>query len=140
MEELLLLRELIEQKAYEQALAVVDDLEEMSREDKYARIYSYAVILLVHLIKQEAEQRTTRPWDFWIFNSVKDIKRTNQRRKSGGDYADEEKLIEILEDAFDTALKKSALEAFGGIYTDEQLIEKIHQVTIKEKALSLIKG
>jgi hypothetical protein len=55
MEELLLLRELIEKQEYDQALEIVSQLEEMSREDKLAKIYSYAVILLLHLIKQEAE-------------------------------------------------------------------------------------
>jgi Domain of unknown function DUF29 len=138
MEELLLLRELIEQKEYDRALKVVDELEEMSREDKLGKIYSYAVILLIHLIKQDAERRTTRSWEFSIYNSSKEIKRVNKRKKSGGFYASEEELQEILTDAFDTALKKAALEAFEGIYTDIELKEKIEEDKIKLKALSLI--
>jgi hypothetical protein len=138
MEELLLLRELIEQKEYDQALKVVNELEEMSREDKLGKIYSYAVILLMHLIKQDAERRTTRSWEFSIYNSIKEIKRVNKRKKSGGFYASEEELQEILTDAFDTALKKAALEAFEGIYTDIELKEKIEEDKIKLKALSLI--
>ncbi|MHC5833794.1 MAG: DUF29 family protein, partial [Nostoc sp.] len=90
--------------------------EEMSREDKLNKIYSYAVILLLHLIKQEAEKRSTRSWEFSIYNASKEIKRVNKRRKSGGCYANEEELKEILTDAFDTALKKAALEALEGIY------------------------
>jgi Domain of unknown function DUF29 len=138
MEELLLLRELIEQKEYDRALEVVNELEEMSREDKLGKIYSYAVILLIHLIKQDAEMRTTRSWEFSIYNSIKEIKRVNKRKKSGGFYASEEELQEILTDAFDTALKKAALEAFEGIYTDIELKEKIEEDKIKLKALSLI--
>ncbi|MHC5722398.1 MAG: DUF29 family protein, partial [Nostoc sp.] len=61
-----------------------------------------------------------------------------KRRKSGGCYANEEELKEILTDAFDTALKKAALEAFEGIYTDNELKEKIEEDQIKSKALSLI--
>jgi hypothetical protein len=34
-------------------------MEEMSREDKVNKIYSCPEILLLHLIKQRAEQRTT---------------------------------------------------------------------------------
>ena len=138
MEELLLLRELIEQREYDQALQVVNELEEMSREDKLGKIYSYAIILLIHLIKQDAEKRITRSWEFSIYNSSKEIKRVNKRKKSGGVYASEEELQEILTDAFDTALKKAALEAFEGIYTDNELKEKIEEDKIKLKALSLI--
>jgi len=138
MEELLLLRQLIEEKQYEKALEVVDELEEMSREDKLNKIYSYAVILLLHLIKQEAEKRSTRSWEFSIYNASKEIKRVNKRRKSGGCYANAEELKEILTDAFDTALKKAALEALEGIYTDNELQEKIEEDQIKSKALSLI--
>ena len=138
MEELLLLRELIEQKEYDQALEVVSELEEMSREDKLNKIYSYAVILLIHLIRQDAEKRTTRSWDFSIYNSSKEIKRVNKRKRTGGVYASEEDLKEILTEAFDTAIKKAALEAFEGIYTDKELKEKIEEDKIKLKVLSLI--
>ncbi|MBE9056169.1 DUF29 family protein [Sphaerospermopsis sp. LEGE 08334] len=138
MEELLLLRELIEKQEYDQALEIVSQLEEMSREDKLAKIYSYAVILLIHLIKQEAEKRSTRSWEFSIYNSSKEIKKVNKRKKSGGSYANEEELKEILTDAFDTAIKKAALEAFEGIYTDNELKQKIDEEEIKVKAMSLI--
>ncbi|MEH2455805.1 DUF29 family protein [Nostoc sp.] len=138
MEELLLLRQLIEEKQYEKALEVVDELEEMSREDKLNKIYSYAVILLFHLIKQDAEKRSTRSWEFSIYNASKEIKRVNKRRKSGGCYINEEELKEIFTDAFDTALKKAALEALEGVYTDNELKEKIEEDKIKSKALSLI--
>jgi hypothetical protein len=138
MEELLLLRELIEKQEYDQALEIVSQLEEMSREDKLAKIYSYAVILLLHLIKQEAEKRSTHSWEFSIYNSSKEIKKVNKRKKSGGFYANEEELQEILTDAFDTAIKKAALEAFEGIYTDNELKQKIDEEEIKVKAMSLI--
>lgn len=138
MEELLVLRELIEHQKYEQALEIVSQLEEMSREDKLAKIYSYAVILLLHLIKQEAEKRSTRSWDFSIYNSSKEIKKINKRQKSGGFYASKEELEEILTDAFDTAIKKSALEAFEGIYSDDELKQMIDEEELKRKALGLI--
>jgi hypothetical protein len=139
MEELLLLRKYIEEQSYEKALELIGDLEEMSKEDKLNKIYSYAVILLLHLIKQEAEQRSTRSWDFSIYNATKEIRRVNKRRKSGGYYANEEELREILADAFDTAIKRAALEAFEGQYTEDELGLKIEPDRIKKKALELIK-
>lgn len=86
MEELIDLRRYIEQHRYVEALALVDELEEMSRDDKINRIDSHAQILLLHLIKQTAEQRTTRSWDLSIRNAVRQIARTNLRRKTGGAY------------------------------------------------------
>jgi hypothetical protein len=93
---------------------------------------------LLHLIKQEVEKRNTRSWEFSIYNASKEIKRVNKRRKSGGYYADETELREILTDAFETALKKAALEVMEGIYTDRELQAKVEEEVIKNKALSLI--
>ena len=76
MEELLTLRQYIEERNYDQALELVAELEEMSKEDKISKIFSYAVILLLHLIKQQAEQRTTRSWNFSIYNPSKEIKKS----------------------------------------------------------------
>ena len=133
-----MLRQYIQEQRYDEALELVDELEAMSKEDKLNKIYSYAVILLLHLIKQAAEQRSTRSWEFSIYNSTKEINRTNKRHKSGGYYANEDELKEILNDAFDTAIKKAALEAFEGQYREDELILKIKPEEIKAQALSLI--
>ena len=133
-----MIRQYIQEQRYDEALELVDELEAMSKEDKLNKIYSYSVILLLHLIKQGAEDRSTRSWEFSIYNSTKKIKRTNKRRKSGGYYANEEELREILNDAFDTAIKRAALEAFEGQYKEDELILKIQPEEIKAQALSLI--
>lgn len=138
MEELLTLRQHIENHDYNAALAIVDELETMSKEDKLNKIYSFAVVLLIHLIKQAAEQRSTRSWEFSIYNTTKEIKRINKRRKAGGFYTTAEELEEIIEDAFETALKKSSLEAFEGQFTEQQLAQKIDSQQIKQQAINLI--
>ncbi len=68
------------------ALAIVEELEEMGRNDIIKTIRSYAVVLLLHLIKQQAKNRTTRPWEVSIRNSVREIQRENKCRKAGGYY------------------------------------------------------
>jgi 6-pyruvoyl-tetrahydropterin synthase len=138
MEELLILRQYIEEKQYAQALELVAELEEMSKEDKLNKIFSYAVILLLHLVKQEAEKRTTRSWDFSIYNSIKEIKKVNKKRKSGGYYATEEELKEIIIDAFDTAIRKASLEVFEGKYSVEELMTQIDSNLLQSSALKLI--
>ena len=138
MEELVTLRKYIEEKDYIKALEIVSELEEMSKEDKLNKIYSYAVILLVHLIKQEAEKRTTRSWDVSISNSVREIKRTNKRRKAGGCYASKEELMETIDEAFEAAIERASLEAFEGRHDGDELAQMIDAVKIKSTALTLI--
>ena len=138
MEELLALRNSITSGNYTKALEIVDELEAMSKEDKLEKIYSYAIILLLHLIKQQAEQRTTKLWGVSIANSVERINRTNKRRKSGGYYAKKEELREIVSDAAVTALRNASLEAFEGDRNEEELLELIDLKSIKNKAIAML--
>lgn len=138
MEELIQLRKSIERHDYVTALQIVDDLEEMSVEDKLNKIFSYMVVLLLHLIKEDAEKRLTKSWKLSINNSVKQINRTNRRRKSGGYYAKQEDLIEIINDAFELALEGAAIEAFGGAYDEQELLGMINAERIKDRAISLL--
>lgn len=138
MEELLELRKSIISGNYKKALEIVDELETMSKEDKLEKIYSYAIILLLHLIKQEAEQRTTKSWEVSIKNSVERINRINKRRKSSGYYADQEELQEIIHDAFLPALRNASLEAFEGTHSEQEILQIIDLDLIKNKALEML--
>lgn len=51
---------------------------------KSNKIGSCMRVLLIHLIKQTAEQRSTRSWDAAIHAALRQIARTHKRRKSGG--------------------------------------------------------
>ena len=89
MEELLQLRTYIEQGRYADALKLIGEMEEMSKDDKINKIVSFMEILLLHLIKQAAEKRTTRSWNVSINNCLRQIARINKRRRSGGHYLTE---------------------------------------------------
>lgn len=138
MEELIQLRESIEKHDFVTALQIVDQLEEMSVEDKLNKIFSYMVVLLLHLIKEDAEKRLTKSWKLSINNSIKQINRINKRRKSGGYYANKADLNEIIDDAFELALEGAAIEAFGGTYDEQELLELIKVAEIKDKAISVL--
>ena len=138
MEELTTLREHIEAENYREALLLIDELEAMSKEDKLQKIRSYFTIILVHLIKQAAEQRTTRSWDFSIRNAAREIKYVNKRRKSGGHYASEQELGELVEEAYATAIDKASLEAFEGMYSEQELEARIEVAVVKKQALALV--
>jgi hypothetical protein len=138
MEELMLLKELLYQGKIPEALELVEELEEMSKSDKLNKIFSYGIILLLHLIKQVAENRTTRSWELSIFNSVKQIQRTNKRPKAKGTYLTEEELVETLQDAYESALKNTAAEAFEGIYEAEAIGKMVDREEIIKRAMNLI--
>ena len=138
MEELLELKQLLLKGDIKGSLAVVEELEEMSRDDKINNITSYAIILLMHLIKQQAEGRTTRSWDVSIRNSVRQIKRKNKRRKAGGYYLQPEELAETLASAYPDAIDEASLEVAEGIYEPEELENMVDKQAILDAALSLI--
>ena len=138
MEEILELKNLLLKGDLTGSLAIVEELEEMGRKDIIKTIRSYAVILLLHLIKQEAENRTTRSWDVSIRNSLLEIQEENQRPKSAGYYLNQEELQEILEKAYRQALNKACLEVKEGFYDVKELAKLVNQQEILEKAMNLI--
>jgi hypothetical protein len=138
MEELLELKQLVQSGETAAALALIDELETMSKEDKINKIYSYCIILLVHLIKQQTEARGTNSGEVSIRNAINAIERINKRRKMGGYYLNQSDLQEILTEAYDRALDNSSLEAFGGIYDAANLAEKVDCDAIINQAIKLI--
>ena len=132
------LKELLHRGKVAEALVLVAELEEMSKSDKLNKIFSYGIILLLHLIKKVAENRTTKSWETSIFNSVKQIQRTNKRHKAKGTYLTEEELVETLEDAYESGLKSAALEAFEGIYDVEEIAKMVNRDDIMKMAIALI--
>lgn len=138
MDELSTLKEHIEAENYQEALLLIDELEAMSKEDKLQKVRSYLTIVLVHLIKQSAEQRTTRSWDFSVRNAVREIKYVNKRRKSGGHYATEEEMRELVEEAYPAAIDKASLEALEGMYSEQEIEARINMAQVKQQALALV--
>ena len=139
VEELLELRACIEQGRYAEALVLIGEMEEMGRDEKINKIESFLQILLLHLIKQQAEQRTTRSWEVSIRNAVDGIQRVNKRRKAGGFYLDEGELRKSIEEIFPSALRQASLEAFEGRYDDAELAVRFDQEQVKQQALRLLR-
>jgi Domain of unknown function DUF29 len=138
MEELFALKELLLKGDIQGSLALVEELEEMSKDDKISNIGNYAIVLLLHLIKQQAENRTTRSWNSSIRNSVRAIQRKNKRRKAGGFYLTPEELCLMLEEVYPDAIDAAAQEVEGGRYEPEELEQLINTEEILNRALALI--
>ena len=140
MEELLELKGFLLSGNISDALLLVEEMTEMSKDDKLNKISSFAKILLLHLIKRQAEGRTTRSWDASIENAVYEIQKTNRRRKAGGSYLTKEELREAISDAYRVAVSGAAAEAFGGCYTVIQLAAMVDREAIINQAIALVSG
>jgi hypothetical protein len=138
MEEILELKKLLLKGDIQGSLTLVEDLEEMGRKDIINNIRSYAIILLIHIIKQQAENRTTRSWDVSIRNSVLEIKDLNERPKSKGFYLNTEELYRILEKAYPQAINKASLEVEEGLYDSRELEQRVNKSEIIDQGMALI--
>jgi len=138
MEELFELKAYIEEGRYAEALQLVAEMEEMAKDDKINKIYSFTVILLLHLLKKHAEQRTTRSWEYSIWNANHQIRRVNKRRQAGGFYLSDQEMHEVMAEAYPDALKRTALEAFEGQYTEVQLEAMIDREQLQQEALAML--
>ena len=138
MEELFELKAYVKQGDYAAALNLIGEMEEMSRDDKINKVFSYAEILLIHLIKKHAEKRTTRSWDASVRNSVYRINYVNKHRKAGGHYLSKDDLKDVIRDAWDMALLRASFEAFEGRFDETELARQLDAEQIKAEAMKLI--
>ena len=139
MEEILTLKELLLKGDIPGSLAIVEELEEMGRKDIVKTIRSYAIVLLIHLIKRQVEKRTTRSWDVSIQNAIFEIRDENKRPRSQSYYLSPEELEEVLEVAYKQAINKASLEVSEGIYEAKELEKLANKEEILNQAIDLIK-
>ena len=138
MEELEALRKMIEDHDYSAALGLIDEMDEMGQKAIRNQIYSLIKVLLVHLMKQQAEARTTRSWDLSIANAIDQINSTNTRNDKGSRYIAENELAELIDKAYAIALKNASAEAFGGALSEKEFAKHLETARVKKEALNLI--
>ena len=138
MEELEALRKMVEEHDYTAALALIDEMDEMAKDDKIVKVESFMHVLLVHLIKRYAEKRTTPSWERSVKFSLQGIFKSNKRRSSKGYYLKTEELKDAIEESFEFALSDAADEAFGGAFSPKQLEDMVDSELVKEEMLGLI--
>ncbi|MEH1870187.1 DUF29 family protein [Nostoc sp.] len=141
-QELIDLKKSILEGRYADALAIVDELEGMSKQAILRNIQAYLRILLIHLIKNQLEQRLTNSWAASIRNSIREIKKLNIKDNKTSYYInldDWENFIneEVIEDA----IADASDEVMDGVYNQFQLakmldINQIIQTALKFLALT----
>lgn len=136
MEEILELKEKLYQGDISAAIAICDELETMGRQDKINILESFLVVLLIHLIKIQVENRVTASWIESIRNSLLEIKDRNKLgRKSY--YIKQGCWSEYFENKLYRAIIKASKEVRGGIDIKD-LKATIDKEQLKSQALSLL--
>jgi hypothetical protein len=136
MEEIIELKQSIISRDWEKSLAIIEELEEMGRQDKINNLQSFLVILLVHLIKIQIKKRVTKSWRNSILNSLLEIQKRNHLGKKSH-YIKQNDWTDSFAEAFPRALIKASQEIFEGIDLDE-LINLIDEETLKDTTFKLI--
>lgn len=138
IEELIDLKESIIEGRYDDALAIVDEWELMSKEQILQKIESFLVRLLVHLIKNQVEQRLTNSWAASIRDSVLKIQRLNLKANKTSYYIDVDEWDRDLENAFKDAVFEASVEVNKGIYKPHQLYDIADKAWVLDAAKRLI--
>ena len=140
-QELIDLRNSILEQRYTDALAIVDELEGMSKKAILRQIKSFLKVLLIHLIKNQIEKRLTNSWVAYIRNSLIEIQDINLKENQKSYYINQDEWDSWLEDEIELAIADASLEVLGGIYNEFQLAEMVNRaevISIAKKFLELI--
>ena len=137
-QELIDLRTCIMEGRNRDALAIIDELDAMSKKDVILKIESYLIVLLVHLIKNQVEGRLTNSWAASIRNSIRGIKKLNLQGNKTACYIKEDEWEEMLEEAIEFAIGEASVEVEGGAYKPFQLEEMVELTALMTTAKSFL--
>ena len=152
-QELVDLRNSILQGRYEDALIIIDELEDMSKKSILRNIMSFLIILMIHLIKNQIEKRLTNSWIASISNSVIEIQSLNLKDNRRSYYIKQDEWNDYLEEAIERAIRPASVEVMDGklkaaaisaqisrediIQISHQLLELTCQYSAKELPLAI---
>ncbi len=137
-QELIDLRTSILEGRYADALAIVDELEGMSKQAILRNIESFLVRMLVHLIKNQIEQRLTNSWVASISDSLRQIQKLNLKENKSSYYIKQDEWEPFLEEAIEAAIRPASVEVMDGVYNSFQLSELVDRTEIIMTAQRLL--
>ncbi|MFB2879401.1 DUF29 family protein [Floridanema aerugineum] len=125
VQELLDLRASILAGRYEEALTLIDELEAMGKQAIIRNIESFLIRLMIHLIKNQIEQRLTNSWANSISDSIVQIKKLNLKDNKTSYYINSDEWQSYLEAAIKLAIRPASLEIFNGQLKAKQISEQL---------------
>lgn len=137
-QELIDLRTSILEGRYGDALAIVDELESMSKKEIIRKIKAFLKILLIHLLKNQVEQRLTNSWAASIRNSILEIQELNIKENKTSYYVNSDEWEELIEEVIEKAIADASEEVMNGKYTRSQLSEMLDKLQLLQIAIGLL--
>jgi hypothetical protein len=137
-QELLELRLSIQKGNYTEALALVDELEEMSKQAILRNIESFLIRLFIHLIKNQVEGRLTNSWVASISDSIVRIQKLTLKGNRKSYYINADEWFSFLEEALEAAIAPASTEVMEGRLTPMQLSEQINREQLLETAQTFL--
>ncbi|HEY9852316.1 MAG TPA: DUF29 family protein [Leptolyngbyaceae cyanobacterium] len=138
-QELIDLRTSILEGRYGDALAIVDELEGMSKQAILRTIKSHLLVLLMHLIKNQIEKRLTNSWANSIRNAIREIKKQNLKDNKTSYYINEDEWENLIEEeVIEDAIADASEEVMSGKYTRSQLSEMLDRNQIMQIVIQLL--
>lgn len=137
-QELVDLRTSILEGRYPDALAIIDELEGMSKQAILRNIQSGLLRILIHLIKNQVEQRLTNSWATSIRSSLREIQKLNLKDNKTSYYVKQQEWQEMLEVEFEEAIREASEEVLEGEYSPDELLERVNQEEAIATAQSLL--
>jgi hypothetical protein len=141
VQELIDLRQSIVEGRYQDALDIVDELEGMGKQAILRNIESFLVRLLIHLIKNQLEQRLTNSWAASISDSIVQIKKLNLKDNKKSYYIKQNEWLPYLEEAIEIAIRPVSIEVQSGSLKPAQISAQINRddlIKISQKLINLI--
>jgi hypothetical protein len=138
-QELIDLKKSILEGRYADALAIVDELEGMSKKAILRQIKSFLRILLIHLIKNQVENRLTNSWVASIRNAIREIKEVNLKDNQTSYYVNLNEWEDFIEEeVIEDAIADASEEVMNGAYNQFQLAEMIDRIQIIQTSLKFL--
>ncbi|MBD2294584.1 DUF29 family protein [Anabaena sphaerica FACHB-251] len=129
-QELIDLRDCILKQRYSEALAIVDELEGMSKKAILRQIKSFLKVLLIHLIKNQIEKRLTNSWAASLRNAILEIQDVNLKENKKSYYINQDEWNNYIENEIDVAIRDASVEVLNGVYSPFQLAEMVDKEEI----------
>ena len=130
VQELRDLRNCILEGRNEEAIAIVDELEGMSKQATLRNIRSFLRVLLIHLIKNQVEQRLTNSWANSIANAIREIKDLNLKDNKTSYYIGTDEWQLFLEDELEISIRFASREVLEGKLSRAQLAKRVDREQI----------
>ena len=137
-QELMELRQSILEGRYDDALEILDDLEDMSKQGTLRKIEAFLVRLVIHLIKNQIEQRLTNSWIASISDSVIKIAKLNIKDNQKSYYIKSDQWGEYLAEALEMAIRPASAEIFGGTLKPSQVSQRLQGKELIDFAENLL--